>query len=51
MSYSVSIENRLSVGFALGWSYYGRDEDYDYGEFTLHIGLINLKIRYEKYEV
>lgn len=48
MSYSVTIENRISIGFALGWSYYGRSENYDYGELTLYIGLISLKIRYER---
>jgi hypothetical protein len=48
MNYSVTIENRISIGFALGWSYYGRNENYDYGELTLYIGLISLKIRYER---
>jgi hypothetical protein len=48
MNYSVIIENRISIGFALGWSYYGRNENYDYGELTLYIGLISLKIRYER---
>jgi hypothetical protein len=45
MSYSIEIHNRVNVGFALGWSFYGSDEDYGYSELILFIGLISINIK------
>ena len=45
--YIIAIENRVPVGFALGWAWYGRDEEFDYGEFILYLGLIAINIKYK----
>tara|TARA_Y100001938_G_C7799349_1_gene286367 strand:- start:201 stop:335 length:135 start_codon:yes stop_codon:yes gene_type:complete len=42
----VEIHNRLAIGFALGWSYYSRDEEYNYSEVNIYLGLISIKITY-----
>jgi len=42
----IEIHNRLKVGFALGWSYYSRDREFDYSEITIYLGLISIKIMY-----
>jgi len=47
MDYIIEIQNRIEVGFALGFSWYGRDENYSYGEIILFIGLISVHIKYE----
>jgi len=39
---SIIIENRLTVGFALGFAYYSPDEEHDYSELTLFLGLISV---------
>ena len=39
---SIIIENRLTIGFALGFAYYGPDSEYDYHELTLYLGLISV---------
>ncbi len=48
MQYEISLQNRLQIGFALGFSYYGVDKDFEYGEFILYLGLLSLHIRYQK---
>ena len=48
MQYEISLQNRLQIGFALGFSYYGVDKDFDYGEIILYLGLLSLHIRYQK---
>jgi len=48
MQYEISLQNRLQIGFALGFSYYGKDEEFDYGEFILYLGLLSLHIKYQK---
>jgi len=42
----LEIHNRLRVGFAIGWSYYSSDKDYDYSEITIYLGLISIKLMY-----
>jgi len=42
----IEIHNRLKIGFALGWSYYSKDREYDYSEVTIYLGLISIKIIY-----
>jgi len=42
----IEIHNRIKIGFALGWAYYSRDDEYDYSELTFFIGLIAIKITY-----
>ena len=38
--------NRINVGFALGFQYYGKDEDHDWAELTIFVGLINIVLKY-----
>ena len=42
----IEIHNRLKIVFALGWSYYSRDREFDYSEVTIYLGLISFKIMY-----
>jgi hypothetical protein len=46
MSYELEIHNRIRIGFAVGFQYYGKDEQHDWAEVTLFIGLINIVIKY-----
>ena len=48
MQYEISLQNRLKIGFALGFSYYGVDEEFDYGEFILYLGLLSLHFKYQR---
>ena len=42
----IEVHNRLKIGFALGWSYYPSDREFDYSEVTINLGLISFKIMY-----
>ena len=42
----IEIQNRIQVGFAVGFSYYGADEYAEYNELILFIGLISIHIKY-----
>lgn len=46
MSWELELQNRINIGFALGWSWYKRDEQYDHGELVLYLGLISLNLKY-----
>jgi len=48
MEYTISLQNRLYIGFALGFSYYETDKDFDYSEVILYLGLLSLHIRYKR---
>lgn len=48
MEYSIDLQNRLRVGFLVGFSYYKADENFDYGEVILYFGLLSLHIKYKK---
>ena len=48
MQYQISLQNRIFVGFALGFSYYGIDDNFDYGEFILYLGLLSLHFKYQR---
>ena len=45
-SFSLQIINRFKVGFALGWSYFGREEEYDYWELQLYVRFIGFTFQY-----
>jgi hypothetical protein len=42
----IELHNRVKVGFALGWSFYSKDEEFEYSELNIYIGLIGIKITY-----
>ena len=46
MDYELEIHNRIKIGFAIGFQHYGKDEDYDWSELTIFLGLINIVIKY-----
>lgn len=46
MGPEIEIHNRIRIGFALGWAYYGKDEDHDWSEITFYLGLISVVIKY-----
>jgi hypothetical protein len=48
MEYTISLQNRLRVGFLVGFSYYESDENFDYGEVILYLGLLSLHIKYKR---
>ena len=45
MSWELSIHNRISIGFCLGWSWYGFDDEFRYSEFVLFAGLFSLNLK------
>ena len=46
MGPEIEIHNRIAIGFAIGWAYYGKDEDHDWSEITFYLGLISVVIKY-----
>lgn len=45
MSWELEMTNRLRIGFAIGWSYYSKDEDHDWSELIVYIGLISITLK------
>jgi len=43
--YEVSIQNRLMIGFALGFSIFTADDEFNYTEYIVYIGLISIHIK------
>tara|TARA_Y100000385_G_scaffold103413_1_gene106884 strand:+ start:415 stop:567 length:153 start_codon:yes stop_codon:yes gene_type:complete len=43
--YDISIQNRINVGFALGFSIYTADSEFNYTEYIVYIGLISMHIK------
>jgi|13_taG_2_1085334.scaffolds.fasta_scaffold14242_1 hypothetical protein len=41
----IEIQNRIMVGFSLGFAIYKRDKDYDFSEYILYLGLISIHIK------
>jgi len=46
-SWVLEIQNRLAIGFAIGFSVFNKDEEYDYGEFVLYLGIISLHFKWQ----
>ena len=45
--YEITLQNRLQVGFALGFSVYRADDNFAYSEYIIFLGLISLHIKIE----
>lgn len=43
----LEIQERLSIGFALGWSYYGAKMNYPYNELIFYLGFISLNLKWQ----
>jgi len=48
MDWKLEIHNLLPIGICFGWLYYPIDEEFDYGEFTLYLGLISFNYKYRR---
>ena len=46
MPWDIEIHNRISIGFALGFQYYGQDDEHNWSELTIFLGLISIVIKY-----
>ena len=46
----IEIQERLSVGLALGWGYYLAVEEYPYDELIIYLGIISINIKWQKYD-
>ena len=46
MDWELELHNRLPIGFALGWAYYGRDQEHDWSEIDIFIGFIGITLKY-----
>ena len=43
---TIEVQNRVSVGFSLGWSFYGATLEYPYEELIIHLGIISLNLKW-----
>jgi hypothetical protein len=43
--YEIELQNRMKVGFVLGFSIFPSDKDYEYTEYIIYLGLISLHIK------
>ena len=50
MEYRVTIQSRLWIGLAVGWSYYPMDENYEANQLTFLLGLFALNIQWKDRE-
>jgi hypothetical protein len=48
MDWTILIENRISIGFQVGFAFYKANEEYPENAFHLHLGLIAIIFIYEK---
>ena len=46
MGWELEIHIRINLGFALGWAYYAKDEEHDWVELSIYLGLISIIIKY-----
>jgi hypothetical protein len=46
-AWEIEIQNRIPVGVAIGWSFFNKDESYDYGELILYLGIISLHFKWQ----
>ena len=49
--YEIELQNRIKVGFCLGFGIYPSDKDYDFSEYILYLGLISIHIKIFKDEL
>jgi len=49
--YEIELQNRIRVGFVLGFSIFPPDEDFRFSEYIIYLGLISLHIKIYKDEL
>lgn len=47
VDWELEIQNRINIGLAFGWSYWGEDDEFSYSEMILYLGLISLHFKFE----
>jgi hypothetical protein len=43
----IEVQSRIPVGIALGWSFFDKDENHDYGELIIYLALISLHLKWQ----
>jgi hypothetical protein len=43
--YEIELQNRIDVGFVLGFSIFPSDKDFNYTEYILYLGLISIHLK------
>ncbi len=46
-AWSIDLENRIPIGFALGWSYFSENKEYPYNELFVYLGLFGLIFKWK----
>lgn len=46
-AWELEIQNRIPVGIAFGWSFFNKDESYEYGELIVYLGIISLHFKWQ----
>jgi len=49
--YEIELQNRIRVGFVLGFSIFPPDKDFRFSEYIIYLGLISLHIKIYKDEL
>ena len=44
--YEISLQNRMPMGIALGWSYYPPNAELEYSEVCIYLFLVSIIIRW-----
>lgn len=44
---TLEIQERLSIGFALGWSFFGATEQFPYDELIIYLGIVSLNFKWQ----
>jgi hypothetical protein len=48
MNWELSIGLLLETSILFGWSYYPSDDDHDYNEFVLYLGLFSINYKWRR---
>jgi len=46
--YEIELQNRIKIGFLLGFSIYPSDKEFKFSEYILYLGLISLHVKIYK---
>lgn len=46
-AWELEIQNRIPVGIAFGWSFFNKDESYEFGELIVYLGIISLHFKWQ----
>ncbi len=43
----IEIHNRIPIGFAIGWSWFGIEENYDFNEIIIYLVIISVHFKWK----